>query len=82
MSEERLEKLGIPRRSFLKRLGAAAFIAPVVVSFGLDGIAEADTSFPNQCLPNQVFPNQCFPNQVQNNNNQGQNNNNQGQDGQ
>ncbi len=49
MGDERLRELGIPRRSFLKRAGTAAFVVPVVVSFGLDGIAEAKTpSFPNQ----------------------------------
>jgi hypothetical protein len=69
MGEERMDELGVTRRSFLKRVGAAAFVAPVVVSFGMDGIAEAHSSFPNQ----------TFGNQVQNNNNQGQNNNRQGQ---
>jgi hypothetical protein len=59
MSDDRLSELGIPRRRFLKNTAAAAFVAPVVVSFGLDAIAEAHTgSLPNQCLPNQSFPNQ------------------------
>ena len=49
MSDERLRELGIPRRSFLKKAGTVAFVVPVVASFGLDGIAEADThSFANQ----------------------------------
>jgi hypothetical protein len=60
MSEDRFDELGIPRRGFLKKTAAAAFVAPVVVSFGLDGIAEADTgSFSNQTCGNQAFPNQA-----------------------
>lgn len=54
MSDERLEELGLPRRAFLKKVVAGAFVAPVVVSFGLDGIAEAGPiPFPNQTIPNQ-----------------------------
>lgn len=61
MSEDRLRELGIPRRGFLKKTATAAFVAPVVVSFGLDGIAEADTGvFSNQTCPNQRFGNQLF----------------------
>ncbi|HEV3054928.1 MAG TPA: hypothetical protein VGX45_09760, partial [Solirubrobacteraceae bacterium] len=63
MSEDRLRELGIPRRGFLKKTATAAFVAPVVVSFGLDGIAEADTgSFSNQSCPSQVFGNQLLLN--------------------
>jgi hypothetical protein len=58
MSEQRLRELGIPRRGFLKRAGTIAFVAPVVVSFGLDGIAEGQNS------PRVLNPNQCYPNQV------------------
>jgi hypothetical protein len=61
MSDERLRQLGIPRRGFLKRAGTVAFVAPVVVSFGLDGVAEAGSSLPNQINPNQCFPNQLCP---------------------
>lgn len=61
MSDKRLRQLGIPRRSFLKRAGTVAFVAPAVVSFGLDGIAEAGISLPNQTNPNQCFPNQACP---------------------
>lgn len=65
MSDERLQQLGIPRRKFLKSTAAAAFVAPVVVSFGLDGIAEAHQHpFPNQTVGNQTFPNQFCPNQA------------------
>jgi hypothetical protein len=53
MTQERLNELGIPRRSFLKKSGAV-FVAPVVVSFALDGVAEAQAS----SMPNQSFPNQ------------------------
>ena len=61
MSEDRLRELGIPRRGFLKKTATAAFVAPVVVSFGLDGIAEAAPgSFSNQSCPNQVFGNQLL----------------------
>ena len=60
MSDERLDELGLPRRMFLKRTAAAAaFIAPVIVSFGLDSTAEATPGFfPNQCRPNQTIANQ------------------------
>lgn len=65
MSSERLEELGVPRRAFLKRAGAAALAAPLIVSFGLDAVAEGATgqSQPNQCLANQSLPNQTeeFP---------------------
>src|SRR5262245_30152928 len=55
MSEERLRELGMPRRAFLKR-AAVVFAAPVIVSFGLDGIAEASpSSFPNMCFGNQAL---------------------------
>ena len=61
MSDERLQQLGIPRRGFLKRAGTVAFVAPVVASFGLDGIAEAGSSAPTLFNPNQCFPNQACP---------------------
>jgi hypothetical protein len=57
MSDEQLEALGLPRRAFLKKAAVSVFVAPVVVSFGLDGIAEAS---PTQCAPNQTFSNQFF----------------------
>ena len=60
MSDERWQALGIPRRGFLKKAGTIAFVAPVVVSFGLEGTAEAGSSVrqlnPNQCYPNQACP--------------------------
>ena len=57
MSDEQLEALGLPRREFLKKAAVSAFAVPVVVSFGLEGIAEAS---PTQCAPNQTFSNQFF----------------------
>ena len=60
MSEDRLSELGIPRRSFLTKTAAAAFAAPVIVSFGLDGVAEAS---PTSTHKNQPPPVQCFANQ-------------------
>ena len=63
MSDEHIHELGLPRRAFLKRAAAAAFAAPVVVSFALDGVAEAHQSVPNQTQPNQTKPNQSCPNQ-------------------
>jgi hypothetical protein len=77
MGDERLDELGIPRRSFLKRAGAAAFVAPVVVSFGLEGMAQAHaSSFRNQSCGNQTFSNQFGQNQQgQNDDCQGVNNN-------
>ena len=70
MSDERWEELGLPRRAFLKRATAAAFAAPVVASFALDGVAEAydrhrpHHGYPNQTCPNQHHPNQAYPNQT------------------
>ena len=69
MSDERMDELGLPRRAFMKR-AAAVFVAPVIVSFGLDGVAEARTRsllpnlFPNQMYPNQAYANQTYPNQT------------------
>jgi hypothetical protein len=63
MSEDRMSELGIPRRKFLKGAAATAFVTPAVVSFGLDGIAEAH---PGQHFHNQTHQfcaNQAFPNQ-------------------
>lgn len=63
MSEDRMQKLGIPRRKFLQSAAATAFVTPAVVSFGLDGIAEAH---PGQHFHNQTHQscaNQTFPNQ-------------------
>ena len=55
MSDERLQELGLPRREFLKRAAAVgAFAAPVIVSFGFSGTAEAAP----YCFPNQTFSNQ------------------------
>jgi hypothetical protein len=64
------------RRRFLQRFVATAFVAPVVASFGLDGIAAAteptqrhpnqrcaNQTMPNQTIPNQTMPNQTMPNQ-------------------
>jgi hypothetical protein len=64
MSDERFEELAIPRRKFLKGIVGGAFAAPVVVSFALDGVAEAKgPQFPNQVfdhLPNQFFEHNPF----------------------
>ncbi len=64
MSDERFEELGIPRRRFLKRSAAAAFVAPAVVSFALDGVAEGDTAHRNGTFTDQRCANQSFPNQA------------------
>jgi hypothetical protein len=70
MSDERMEELGLRRRAFMKRAGAV-FLAPVIVSFGLDGVAEAhlrhfhpNQMYPNQACPNMHHPNQRYPNQA------------------
>jgi hypothetical protein len=44
------------RRSFIKKMVAAAFVAPVVSSFGLDALASAAPRHPTQRLPNQEPP--------------------------
>jgi hypothetical protein len=66
MSTDRFEQLGLPRRAFLKKAAGAALIAPAIVSFGMDAIAEGGTTsgLPAQSQPNQCLPNQCFPNQA------------------
>jgi hypothetical protein len=62
MSTDRLEELGVPRRAFLKKAAGAALIAPAIVSFGMDVIAEGPnaTALPGQSHPNQFFPNQAL----------------------
>jgi hypothetical protein len=58
------------RRAFLIRYAGAAFAAPVIASFALDGVAQAGErrghrhGHPNQTHPNQTHPNQCLPNQT------------------
>jgi hypothetical protein len=47
------------RRAFIKKGLAAAFVAPVIVSFALDGVAEARED--RQRHPNQTFHNQHEP---------------------
>ncbi len=78
MSGDHFKRSDVTRRRFLKGAVMAAFAAPVVVSFALDGIAEADPQhlYPNQTYGNQprpipepgehcqTFPNQIFPNQI------------------
>ncbi len=68
MSTERLDELGLPRRAFLKKAGAAALAAPLIVSFGMDAIAEGSTpagaSFANQTHPTACYPNQIYANQL------------------
>ena len=56
------------RRAFLIRYAGAAFAAPVIASFALDGVAQAGEKHnhkhhhghPNQCCPNQTVSNQCL----------------------
>lgn len=52
MTEERSQELGIPRRKFLKVGAGAAFAAPVIASFGLDGVAESAGRGPVPCQYN------------------------------
>jgi hypothetical protein len=54
MTDELLDAHGLPRREFLKKAAIGAFVAPVIVSFGLGATAEAGTA---QC-PNQTIANQ------------------------
>jgi hypothetical protein len=42
------------RRSFIKKMVAVAFVAPVISSFSLDALASTSP----QRTPNQPFPNQ------------------------
>ena len=45
------------RRNFIKKMVAAAFVAPAISTFSLDALAGAGTSsntFPTQRHPNQV----------------------------
>jgi hypothetical protein len=65
---------GTSRRAFLVRFAGAAFAAPVIASFALDGVAQASERgrqqkdkrhcAPNQGHPNQTNPNQGYPNQT------------------
>jgi hypothetical protein len=59
---------GTSRRAFLVRFAGAAFAAPVIASFALDGVAQASERGGQQkdkrhCAPNQGHPNQTNPNQ-------------------
>lgn len=61
---------GPSRRAFLVRFAGAAFAAPVIASFALDGVAQASernhhhSAHPNQTSGNQGHPKQCHPNQT------------------
>jgi len=61
---------GPSRRAFLVRFAGAAFAAPVIASFALDGVAQASErtyhpqGHPNQTSGNQGSPKQCHPNQT------------------
>jgi hypothetical protein len=44
------------RRAFIKKGLAAAFVAPVIVSFALDGVAEAREDRERQRFSNQREP--------------------------
>ena len=60
---------GPSRRAFLVRFAGAAFAAPVIASFALDGVAQASERGEHQkdkrhCAPNQGHPNQTNPNQT------------------
>jgi len=58
------------RRAFLVSFAGAAFAAPVIASFALDGVAQASErkhhyqGQPNQTSGNQGHPKQCHPNQT------------------
>ena len=58
------------RRAFLIRYAGAAFAAPVIASFALDGVAQAGEKHKhhhghsNQCCPNQALSNQCLGDQA------------------
>jgi hypothetical protein len=64
MSTDRFEELGLPRRAFLKKAAGAALIAPAIVSFGMDLVAEGPNVAAAQSSPNQSCPNQSYPNQA------------------
>lgn len=53
-----LDRVDPHRRKFLKAFLGAAFVAPVVASFALDGVAAAGENHDHHCLPNQLLPNQ------------------------
>ena len=60
---------GPSRHAFLVRFAGAAFAAPVIASFALDGVAQASQRGGQQqdkrhCAPNQGHPNQGNPNQT------------------
>jgi hypothetical protein len=59
---------GTSRRAFLVRFAGAAFAAPVIASFALDGVAQASErggqKDKRHCAPNQGHPNQTNPNQT------------------
>jgi hypothetical protein len=58
------------RRVFVRKFAATAFIAPLIASFALDGVAAADRTDPsrqrygNQHYGNQLYGNQRYGNQA------------------
>lgn len=49
-----LESVDPSRRSFIKKMVAITFAAPVITTFGMESLATAGTQGkPNQTLPNQ-----------------------------
>jgi hypothetical protein len=57
---------GPSRRVFLARFAGAAFAAPVIATFALDGVAQASERHdqhkpPRHCNPNQTNANQTQP---------------------
>lgn len=64
MSTDRFKELGLPRRAFLKRAAGTLLVAPAIVSFGMDMVAEGPSLAASQSSPNQTYPNQSYPNQA------------------
>jgi hypothetical protein len=51
-----LDEVGPSRRSFIKKMAAVAFVAPVVSSFGMSTLASAGNDKPRHQYPNQPCP--------------------------
>jgi hypothetical protein len=66
MRNERLSRVEPNRRSFMAKFAGAVFAAPVISSFALDGIAQAQPDrrhhLPNGYSPNGHYPNGHHPN--------------------
>ena len=62
LRSDKLSGVDHNRRSFIAKFAGAVFAAPVISSFALDGIAQAQTDRRHHHMPNGHYPNGHYPN--------------------